>query len=100
MYERNYKLLSSKFREFLIPTFLTSMAGNISIFIDAILVSMLIGTINLSVMQIIEPVSTFLNLLYWMIGLGGSIRKSIFYILYSRNTIFMLYDVNVLLCSC
>ena len=73
MYERNYKLLSSKFREFLIPTFLTSMAGNISIFVDAIIVSLLIGTINLSVMQIIEPVSTFLNLLYWMIGLGGSI---------------------------
>ena len=77
MYERNYNLISSKFREFLIPTFFTSMAGNISIFIDSILVSLLIGVINLSVMQIIEPVSTLLNLLYWMIGLGGSLVCSI-----------------------
>lgn len=73
MYKRNYDLINAKFREFLIPTLFTSMAGNISIFIDSILVSILIGVINLSVMQIIEPVSTLLNLLYWMIGLGGSL---------------------------
>ena len=77
MYERNYKLINSKYREFLLPTLFTSMAGNISIFVDSILVSLLIGVINLSVMQVIEPVSTFLNLLYWMIGLGGSIVCSI-----------------------
>ena len=53
------------------------MAGNISIFVDSLLVSFLIGVINLSVMQSIEPVSTFLNLLYWMIGLGGSLICSI-----------------------
>lgn len=77
MYKRNYDLINSKFREFLIPTLFTSMAGNISIFLDSILVSILIGVINLSVMQIIEPVSTLLNLLYWMIGLGGSLVCSI-----------------------
>ena len=77
MYKRNYKLISNKFKEFFIPTLFTSMAGNISIFVDSILVSFLIGTINLSVMQVIEPVSTFLNLLYWMIGLGGSLICSI-----------------------
>ena len=77
MYKRNYKLLNSKFREFLLPTLFTSMAGNISIFIDSIIVSILVGAINLSVMQIIEPVSTLLNLLYWMIGLGGSLVCSI-----------------------
>ena len=73
MYERNYKLLNRKFREFLLPTLFTSMAGNISIFIDSLLVSILIGNITLSVMQIIQPVSTLINLLYWMIGLGGSL---------------------------
>ena len=69
--------INNKFREFFIPTLFTSMAGNISIFIDSILVSILIGVINLSVMQVIEPVSTLLNLLYWMIGLGGSLICSI-----------------------
>ena len=73
MYERNYQLINNKFKEFFIPTLFTSMAGNISIFVDSLIVSFLIGVINLSVMQSIEPVSTFLNLLYWMIGLGGSL---------------------------
>ena len=77
MYERNYQLLNNKFKEFFIPTLFTSMAGNISIFIDSVLVCFLIGVINLSVMQVIEPVSTLLNLLYWMIGLGGSLICSI-----------------------
>ncbi|RAP52486.1 MAG: hypothetical protein BZ137_08635, partial [Methanosphaera sp. rholeuAM130] len=77
MYKRNYKLLNSKFREFLLPTVFTSMAGNISIFIDSILVSMFIGTISLSVMQIIAPVTTLVNLIYWMVGLGGSLVCSI-----------------------
>ena len=77
MYERNYQLLNNKFKEFFIPTLFTSMAGNISIFIDSIIVCFLIGVINLSVMQVIEPVSTLLNLLYWMIGLGGSLICSI-----------------------
>ena len=73
MYKRNYQLLNNKFKEFFIPTLFTSMAGNISIFVDSLLVSFLIGVINLSVMQVIEPIATFLNLLYWMIGLGGSL---------------------------
>lgn len=77
MYERNYQLLNNKFKEFFIPTLFTSMAGNISIFIDSVLVCLLVGVINLSVMQVIEPVSTLLNLLYWMIGLGGSLICSI-----------------------
>ena len=77
MYKRNYQLINNKFKEFFIPTLFTSMAGNISIFIDSILVSILIGVINLSVMQVIEPVSTFLNLIYWMVGLGGSLVCSI-----------------------
>lgn len=77
MYKRNFKLINNKFREFLLPTLFTSMAGNISVFIDSVLVSLLIGMINLSVMQVIEPVTTLLNLLYWMIGLGGSLICSI-----------------------
>ena len=60
MYERNYKLLSGKFKEFFIPTLLTSMTGNICLLI-----------------QPVEPLSTFVNLIYWMIGLGGSVMCSV-----------------------
>ncbi len=77
MYERNYELLKNKFREFFLPTLFTSMAGNICIFVDGLIVSFLIGAGNLAPIQIVAPVITFVNLIYWMIGLGGSVLCSV-----------------------
>ena len=77
MYERNYKLLRSKFGEFFFPTLFTSMAGNICLFVDGLIVSFLIGASNLAPIQIVAPVITFVNLIYWMIGLGGSVLCSV-----------------------
>ena len=72
MYERNYELLRAKFSEFFLPTLFTSMAGNICLFVDGLIVTFLLGAGNLSAIQIVAPVITFVNLIYWMIGLGGS----------------------------
>ena len=77
MYKRKYDLLSSKFNEFFLPTLFTSMAGNICLFIDSLIVSFLIGPLNLSAIQVVSPLITFVNLIYWMIGLGGSVLASI-----------------------
>ena len=77
MYERNYELLRSKFSEFFLPTLFTSMAGNICLFVDGLIVSFLIGASNLAPIQIVAPVITFVNLIYWMIGLGGSVLCSV-----------------------
>ena len=77
MYERNYNLLRSKFSEFFLPTLFTSMAGNICLFVDGLIVSFLLGAGNLSAIQIVAPVMTFINLIYWMIGLGGSVLCSV-----------------------
>ena len=77
MYERNYNLLRDKFKEFFLPTLFTSMAGNICLFVDGLIVSFLIGAGNLSAIQIVAPVITFVNLIYWMIGLGGSVLCSV-----------------------
>ena len=77
MYERNYKLLRNKFGEFFFPTLFTSMAGNICLFVDGLIVSFLIGASNLAPIQIVAPVITFVNLVYWMIGLGGSVLCSV-----------------------
>ena len=77
MHARNYKLLSSKFREFFFPTLLTSMTGNICMVVDSIIVSNLLGAMALSAIQPVIPVSTSVNLVYWMIGLGGSVLCSI-----------------------
>ena len=77
MYERNYKLLRNKFGEFFLPTLFTSMAGNICLFVDGLIVSFLIGASNLAPIHIVAPVITFVNLIYWMIGLGGSVLCSV-----------------------
>ena len=77
MYERNYGLLRNKFREFFLPTLFTSMAGNICLFVDGLIVSFLIGAGSLSAIQIATPIITFVNLIYWMIGLGGSVLCSV-----------------------
>ena len=77
MYERNYELLRSKFTEFFLPTLFTSMAGNICLFVDGLIVSFLLGAGNLSAIQIVAPVATFVNMIYWMIGLGGSVLCSV-----------------------
>lgn len=76
MYERNYNLLKSKFNEFLLPTLFTSMANNICIFFDALIVSFLVGPHNLAAIQVVVPVVTFVNLIYWAIGMGGSVLMS------------------------
>lgn len=77
MYERNYTLLRNKFMEFFLPTLFTSMAGNICLFVDGLIVSFLIGAANLAPIQSVAPVITFVNLMYWMIGLGGSVLCSV-----------------------
>ena len=77
MYDRNYELLRAKFTEFFLPTLFTSMAGNICLFVDGLIVSFLIGAGNLAPIQIVAPVMTFVNLIYWMIGLGGSVLCSV-----------------------
>lgn len=76
MYERNFNLLKSKFNEFLLPTLLTTMANNICLFSDSLIVSFLIGSFNLAAIQLVVPIVTFINLIYWAIGLGGSVLMS------------------------
>ena len=72
-YERNFDLLNSKFKEMFVPTLFASIAGNFAILLDAFIISLFMGAINLSVIQSIEPLAQFINMVYWLIGFGGSI---------------------------
>ena len=54
-----------------------SMAINPSTFIDTLIVGKTLGPINISAMALIAPIITFINLIYWMIGLGGSLLVSV-----------------------
>lgn len=72
-YERNFDLLNRKFRELFFPTLMVSIAGNFAVLVDAFFISMFMGSLYLSVVQSIEPFVAFINVIYWLIGLGGSI---------------------------
>ena len=72
-YERNFNLINSKFRELFFPTLMTSIAGNFAVLVDAFFISMFMGSLYLSVVESIEPFVAFINVIYWLIGLGGSI---------------------------
>ncbi|MBP3791862.1 MAG: hypothetical protein ILA26_07520 [Methanobrevibacter sp.] len=72
-YERRYNLLNSKFKELFFPTLLAAIAGNFAILADAFIISALLGHMNLSVIQSMEPLVQFINMIYWLIGFGGTI---------------------------
>lgn len=72
-YERRYNLLNSKFKELFFPTLLAAIAGNFAILADAFIISALLGHMNLSVIQSMEPLVQFINMVYWLIGFGGTI---------------------------
>jgi len=55
------------------PTLMTSIAGNFAVLVDAFFISMFMGSVYLSVVQSIEPFVAFINVVYWLIGLGGSV---------------------------
>ncbi len=72
-FERNNKIIRSKFWQYFFPTVLSIFASNMAVVVDALIVSALIGVDALSGLQIIFPFICFVNLLCWMIGLGGSL---------------------------
>ena len=72
-YERRFNLLNSKFKELFFPTLLAAIAGNFAILADAFIISAMLGPMNLSVIQSIAPLSQFINVIYWLIGFGGTI---------------------------
>ena len=76
-YKRNFTLINRKFRELLFPTIAVSIAGNFAVLIDAFLISLILGSQYLAVIQSIQPIVLFISVIYWMIGLGGSILCSI-----------------------
>ena len=75
-YERRYNLLNSKFKELFFPTLLAAIAGNFAILADAFIISAFLGPMNLSVIQSIEPLAQFTNMIYWLIGFGGTILST------------------------
>jgi Na+-driven multidrug efflux pump/anti-sigma regulatory factor (Ser/Thr protein kinase) len=77
MFKRNYNIISAKYKKFLLPTIILSMAMYMSIIIDGIIVGNLIGSNALGAIALLIPITGLFSTIYWTFGIGGSVLSSI-----------------------
>ncbi len=71
MYERNSTLVQNKFKEYLFPTIMTSLAMSLASVIDSIIVGNLLGDQALAAIGLSGPIIFCLNTIYMLFGVGG-----------------------------
>ena len=71
MYERTGTLMDRKFREYLVPTILTSAAVSLANVVNSIIVGNLLGETALSAIGLSGPVVYSLNALFFLFAVGG-----------------------------
>ncbi|MGB9977986.1 MATE family efflux transporter [Methanobacterium sp.] len=77
MFERNYNILSKKYNEFFLPTLLISMAINITVIVETIIVGITLGATNVAAMALVAPIFALFAMIYLMFAFGGSTVVSI-----------------------
>lgn len=71
MYERTGALVQKKFREYLLPTVMTSLAMSLASVIDSVIVGNLLGDTALAAVGLSGPVIFCINMIYMLFGIGG-----------------------------
>ena len=71
MYERTGALVQKKFREYLLPTIMTSLAMSLASVVDSVIVGNLLGSTALAAVGLSGPVIFCINLIYMLFGIGG-----------------------------
>ena len=77
MFERNGALVARKFREYLVPTLLTTIAISLATVVDSIIVGNLLGETALSAVGLSGPVIYSMNMVYLLFAVGGVTCASI-----------------------
>lgn len=77
MYERTGKLIREKFKEYLLPTIMTSMAISMASVVDGAIVGNLLGDLALAAVGLAGPIIFCINLIYMLFGIGGLTCASI-----------------------
>lgn len=77
MFERSGELLQRKFREYLIPTVMTSMAVSLASVVNSAVVGNLLGDEALAAVGLSGPVVYCLNMIYMLFAVGGVTCASI-----------------------
>jgi Na+-driven multidrug efflux pump/anti-sigma regulatory factor (Ser/Thr protein kinase) len=77
LYERSGTLIQRKFREYLIPTVLTSIAISLGNIVNSVIVGNLLGEKALSAIGLSAPITYSLNALFLLFAVGGVTCASI-----------------------
>jgi len=77
MFKRNFNILSKKYNEFFLPTLLISMAINITVIVETIIVGITLGSTNLAAMALVAPIFALFAMIYLLFALGGSTLVSV-----------------------
>lgn len=77
MFERTGTLVREKFREYLLPTILTSLAMSLASVVDSVIVGNLLGDTALAAVGLCAPLIYCINFIYMLFGIGGMTLSSI-----------------------
>ena len=77
MYERTGTLIREKFREYLLPSVMTSLAMSLASVVDSMIVGNLLGGEALAAIGLSSPFIFCINLIYMLFGIGGMTSASI-----------------------
>ena len=92
---KKYRLISEKYREFFWPTIAMTMANNLALFVDSVLVSTFLGVGRMPAIQLCFPIVAFVNMFYWMLGIGGSLLASNAMADHEKDTASRLFSVSM-----
>lgn len=77
MYERTGTLVREKFKEYLFPSVMTSLAMSLASVVDSMIVGNLLGGEALAAIGLSSPFIFCINLIYMLFGIGGMTSASI-----------------------
>lgn len=72
-YEQNGKLINRKFYQYLAPTILSTIAVTLNEFVDGIVVSQILGSDAMTMVNMGTPIMMALAVVYTLLGVGGSV---------------------------
>lgn len=68
--ERKYTFLKNKYNNLLLPTFFMVMSEKVAVVIDIIIIGFLIGSQQLSIINIASPLTYYTGIFYILFGQG------------------------------
>ena len=71
--ERRYTFLKNKYNELLLPTLFMVMSDKICTVVDVIIIGFLLGSVQLSVVNLASPLTYITGIFYILFGQGGSL---------------------------